>query len=33
MNELDELLGRLGNALDDGLDRPPPRAADRPARC
>ncbi len=27
MNELDELLGRLGNALDDGLDAAP-RAAD-----
>jgi hypothetical protein len=29
MNELDELLGRLGNALDDGLDAAAPRAADQ----
>jgi hypothetical protein len=29
MNELDELLGRLGNALDDGLDDAAPRAADQ----
>jgi hypothetical protein len=28
MNELDELLGRLGSALDDGLDAAAPRAAD-----
>ena len=29
MNELDELLGRLGSALDDGLDGAGPRAADQ----
>jgi hypothetical protein len=29
MNELDELLGRLGRALDDGLDAAAPRAADQ----
>ncbi len=29
MNELDELLGRLGNELDDGLDTAAPRAADQ----
>jgi hypothetical protein len=29
MNELDELLGRLGSALDDGLDAGAPRAADQ----
>jgi hypothetical protein len=29
MNELDELLGRLGNALDDGLDAAAPRAVDQ----
>ena len=28
MNELDELLGRLGNELDDGLDAAAPRAAE-----
>ncbi len=29
MNEFDELLGRLGGALDDGLDAAAPRAADQ----
>ena len=29
MNELDDLLGRLGNALDDGLDAAASRAADQ----
>ncbi len=29
MNELDQLLGRLGNELDDGLDAAAPRAADQ----
>jgi hypothetical protein len=29
MNDLDELLGRLGSALDDGLDAAAPRAADK----
>ncbi len=29
MNDLDELLRRLGSALDDGLDAAAPRAADR----
>ncbi len=29
MNELDELLGRFGNKLDDGLDVAAPRAADQ----
>lgn len=29
MNELDELLGRLGSALDEGLDAVGPRAADQ----
>ena len=29
MNELDELLGRLGSALDDGLDAAAARAADQ----
>jgi hypothetical protein len=29
MNELDELLGRLGNALDDGFEAAAPPAADR----
>jgi hypothetical protein len=29
MNELDDLLGRLGCALDDGLDAAAPRAADQ----
>lgn len=29
MNELDELLGRLGGALDDGLDAAAPTAADQ----